>query len=408
MMMKIENKPRIMLCMFGSLALATADSLYKIRSRHDANAEQVMSERRRKLLELDLTFSSDGDPTELPQFQLQLFPTTKSLDSTSEMILETALQDYLTSFFERKYPSNFNEDTATEESLNEAAPYFRSALVDIVESTTIFSTDTRRRRLQREGTALDIITTLRFADGIFPEYDQLQSDMQLAMFSNFDVFLKDYLPVYAGGYYPELEAIDSGKYVPGFTSPPTASPTSSTPRGTVSQANNQLQNNENGKGSGAGYVLFAAVGAGVLMFIITALVLSSRRRRAQANRKVRYLDEGSNVGHVSIDFDGRQEAVDLERERQQEAYAQREIARRLRASKDDEWQRERMPDGRTTVYIAKQDPPPSGESMSVDSSDQGEMNSLRHTQGQRKSWRYKVGNIRATSPTHARFGEGEI
>jgi hypothetical protein len=356
---------KALLSLLGNLSLATADSLFKVRNLQGVDNEKIMSERRRKIFELDLTFDDEGEPIDLPSFQLQLFPTPTTLDSSSEMILETALEDYLTAFFEQQYPP------PDDDAPSDTSPYFRSALVDIVGMKDISSNNSRRRQLQRQGSELDVKTTLWFDNGVFPEYSTLDSDMQNALVNNFDVFLSTYLPAYASSANPELEAVDSGEYLSGFSSSPTASPSQAIQRD-VSQANEGIETN--GRRGGPGYVLFPAIGAGVAMFIITALILSSKRRRAAADRKSGYYDDESTSApaHISIDFDGRQEALELERERQEEEYTQQAIARRLRASKAERYS-ERMADGRTTIHLAKLDPPPSllqSSSMSSDSNQQ--------------------------------------
>ena len=351
----IMRERRLLLSLLGSLSLVTSESLFRVRSLQNVNSADNVSERRRKIDEFDLTFDEEGEPIDLPTYKLQLFPIPSSLDSNSEMILETALQDYLTAFFLQQYPPATDDAEDTES----APPEFSSALVDIVDSKAVVSDDTRRRRLQREGMELDIDTTLWFVDGVFPEVSSLDTDMHEAFFNNFDVFLTEYLPAYAAGADTELDGIDSGVYLPGFTQPPTSSPSVGVQRD-ISEANEGIENNIGGEGSGAGYLLYTALGAGVAMFILTALVLSSKRRRVEADRKSGNNDDLSlgSRAHVSIDFDGRQEALELERERREEEYAQREIARRLKASKENR-QSDFVSDGRRTLRFAKEDPPPS-------------------------------------------------
>jgi hypothetical protein len=375
---------RLLLSLLGGVSLAAAESLFRVRSLHNVNNANIMSDRRRKILELDLTFEEEGEPIDLPTYKLQLFPIQSSLDSNGEMILETALQDYLTAFFLQQYPSAADETDDTES----VTPEFKSATVDVVDSKAIVSDDTRRRQLQRQGMELNIDTTLRFVDGVFPDDSRLDSDMQKAFFTNFDVFLAEYLPAYAAGADTELDGIDSGVYLTGFTAPPTSSPSVSVQRD-ISQANEGLENNVGGEGSGAGYLLYTAIGAGVAMFVLTALVLSAKRRRIEADRKSGY-DDDVSVGsraHVSIDFDGRQEAMELERERRDEEYTQREIARRLKASKET-----RKSDGRRTLRFAKEDPPPSLLETAV-SSGSWETNPQEQED---EDWKY-LNNIRLSS-----------
>jgi len=358
-----------------------------------------MRERRRKVFEFEYPDDAyEGSPMDVPSFHLQLFPTTTELDTNSEMILETALQDYLTAVFKQQYPSGVTD------SQGNPAPEFVSALIDIVGSKTIApggnvrrrQRQQQRRQLQRQGTDVTVKATLYFFDGIFPEDSSLESDLQTALSRNFNVFSTTYLPLYAAGTNSELEGIDSGLYVasssgasPTTPSPPAAAapaaptapataPSSPTPSPSkpreVSQINQQAQNN-GGKKTAKEYFLYSAIGAGVAMFIITALVLSSKRRRVTAEHRSRYnIDDESmsTRAHISVDFDGRQEALELERERRNEEFAQLEVARRLNATKQQKDQdknrgRGKSPRRPKIRSFARQDPIPSLLTLPSDS-----------------------------------------
>lgn len=380
-------------------------SKFSVRSLLQQNVDldvDNMSERRRQAFELKITFSEEGEPVEIPVFQLQLFPTPTALDASSEMILETSLEDYLRTYFEDKYssPAGEDEDDTTETT----SPAFRSVSVDILEMRPVISTDTRmrgRRQLQRQGTELDVQTTLRFDDGIFPENSELEQDMSQSLRQDFDVFVRDYLSLYATDN-PELDAIDSGAYLSSFTSSPTTSPTVSPPR-TIGALNTDVQNNANGKGSGVGYALYPAIGAGVAVFVITALILSARRRRNQARSKKGWYGDassrGESVAHVSVDFDGREEAMEVERRRRQqeeeeEAYARQEISRRLKE--------ERLASLTSSpLDCCPQDPPAASVAPDLPGmrSESFESREGEYANNEEQAWRDELDLIRATSPS---------
>lgn len=284
--------------------------------------------------------------------------------------MEAALDDYLTAYFKGLYPELDTDPV-------DGAPQFLSASVGVASMAPITSDNARRNLQQRSGTQFDVETTLRFQDGIFPEYGELESNMQDAMFNNFDVFLADYLFFYGT---PDLANIDSGTYISGFTTPPeatdnpTAAPSASI-GGSISQINESVPvNAQDGDGINP---LYPAIGCGVVMFVLTALFLSYRRKRLL---DMDVSTDDSDIEHISVDFDGRQEAVELERERQlqyqkeqqmiheqqeremlqqqQQLEAQRKKNNNKRKNKFG-WSKSKVPvekiqmeDGRTTIHIA--------------------------------------------------------
>jgi hypothetical protein len=342
-----------------------ASSSANFRVRNVQGRLDELNDRQRELMTLELTFSQEGDPVDLPPFQLQIFPTPNPLTSESEITMKAALEDYLKVYFDGIYPEL---DTRPEES----SPQFHSISVDLANMNSITS-DNTRRNLQRKGTQFDIQTVLRFQDGVFPEYEELSGNMKDAMSNNFDDFLVNYLAFYAT---PELASIDSGNYVSGFTGPPTTAPTVAPTtagglRNNISQINQGVTGNSD-KGDGVN-PLWPAVGCGVAMFVLTALFFSYRVKRLSD------WDAGTDaddIEHISVDFDGRQEALELERERryqqqkEQEMLHEQQEREMLQQQQQKEaatpskrkwggWgksqepvERVRMEDGRTTIHIA--------------------------------------------------------
>ncbi len=347
-------------------SVTSQETVFRVRNLH--GHREVLNERQREIFELQLTFSKEGDPIDLPMFYLQVFPTPIPLDVDSEMGMERALADFFKIYFDVKYPQ-------LEDDIETSSPQFNSATVDIVEMRTITSQNTRNRKLQRQGTEFDIRTVLRFDYGVFPDYAQLKDDIQ-SVFDDFNLFLTDFLPAYTT---TSLQLIDSGLYISGFTDPPTTSPTTTIPpsapptadtaRNTVSEINQNAQiNKKNGDGLGG---IYPALICGVIVFLLTVLWLSYGRRKVADIESDEY-SVPTAAGHISVDFDGRQEALDLEKDRhfqhqmQQEIleqYQNEEIAQQLRTTKRKNHKRpwhisgghiqsERMEDGRTTIHIS--------------------------------------------------------
>lgn len=349
----------------------SSSNTFRVRNVHGPREEH--NDRQRKLFELQLTFSKEGEPLLLPIYQLQVFPTPLPIDSDSALSMDAALGDFFKQYFDAKYP---NVDGDDDDTVTTDVPQFDSVLVETINVRTITSESKRtRRRLQRQGTEFDIRTTLRFEDGVFPEYSQIKQDLQL-LFDDVDSFVSDYLPAYTT---TALEQVDTVTYIPGFTDAPTTSPTTSptaspsgdstTPRnGTVSEINQTAQaNDDNGRLD----AIYPALICGVVVFILTALWLAHRRNRVA---DIDVDDYSAPIEHISVDYDGRQEAMDLAKERQREhqkeqerleQFQNEEIARRLRASRqgsslsNQAWlfsgntvQSERMEDGRTTIHIS--------------------------------------------------------
>lgn len=285
-------------------AMATSNSAFRVRNVQGRQEE--LSGRRRKLFLLAMTFSQEGEPIDLPAFRFQVFPTNGTLTTENALEMERALEDYLKSYFGLLFPQTNEEVDGT--------PQFVSVDVSIQNMSPVTSDETRRRQLQRQGTEFNILTTLRFVDSTFPAYGVLNSTMQDAMVNNFDQFLTSFLPYYAT---TDLADIDSGKYISGFTDPPTFKPTAAptavvNTRGSISEVNENLVPADD-QGNKFLNPIYPAVICGVAVFILTAIWLSYRRKKGDDYETG--ADDLSDIEHVSVDFDGRQEALEMERER---------------------------------------------------------------------------------------------
>jgi hypothetical protein len=210
-----------------------------------------------------------------------------------------------------------------------------------------------------------------------------------SLFEDGESFISDFLPAYITS---TLELVDTIVYVPGVTDPPTTPPTRSpttgptaAPQGdaaaagggnstaaprnsTISEVNTTTPENlKNNRGIDA---IYPALICGVVVFILTALWLAHRRHRVVDIVDADADEYSAPMEHISVDYDGRQEALDIAKQRQLEhmrtqedleQYQNEEIARRLRASRQENaWynlagnavQSEKMEDGRTTIHIS--------------------------------------------------------
>lgn len=373
--------------------LASAASVFRVRPLSSSSSKSQHFERRKEFT-LELTFSDEGEAIELPPYQLQLYPTTQDLDDTSELFLETALEDYLRSRFEMWYPDvddeEEEEDAENGETSESTTPVFTMLTVDVWDMTSFQWDGSRRlhqppkpkrqgqqeqpisqeRSLQRYGTTLDVKTTLRFKEGNFPTSEQLEHDMETALFDNFNIFLSEYLFVYAT---PELLAVDTGNYISGFTNSPTSRPT---PSPTVNSGNdgsgpvfseaNQQPVNVRDK-ENRWNALYPAIFCGVAMFLLTALWLAHRRTRISDLDVDSESDGGSSsctpsdMEHISVDYDGRAEARELELEQERYNYEQQQLQMERAQQLQEQQYRSRpmagplqsvqIRDGQTTVHV---------------------------------------------------------
>lgn len=349
----------LVLSCFSFLRIGMAEKYTNFKVRNVQSPQEELNERQRGLFALKLTFSKEGQPVDLPSFQLQIFPTAGNLTLDSELSVEQAIEDYLRTYFKTLYPNLDDDD-------DDETPQFNSIEVDVTGMRPVTSEDTRHgRRLQRQGTEFNVQTIMRFNDGIFPEYGALEESMQDAMFNNFNEFLTSFLPLYST---EELSGVDSGNYISGFTDPPTLSPSMvpTDSRGIISEINSNIPVNvQNTWGINP---IYPAVICGGAVFILTALWLSYRRKRiADAD-----MDALSGIDHISVDFDGRQEALDLERQRHRQQrklrktqeYSEEDKERQIEEESPRKENRKRpwhisgeqvqsysMEDGRTTVHI---------------------------------------------------------
>eukprot|EP00934_Nitzschia_sp_Nitz4_P003711 Nitzschia sp. Nitz4//scaffold27_size158506//117784//119484//NITZ4_002616-RA/size158506-processed-gene-0.243-mRNA-1//1//CDS//3329545536//3701//frame0 len=386
----------------SSSSSSSASASFQVRSLSaSGTTHQQSSGSDRQLFDFDkITFSEDGEPVELPAYQIQLYPTTQSISDTSQLAIETSLEEYLRNHFEDLYPKTDNDNGGDDDS--SGPPEFVSVSVSVVgatsfeygrvrslqtaaDATTSSSTRPHDRSLVAYGTTLDVETTMRFQDGNFPSSSDLEANMEDALFDNFNVFLSDYLSVYAT---PELLGVDTGNYLSGFTPSPTMSPTKPTMAPTISSgviagANRDQPVNATDDGNWL-KSLYPAIFCGVAMFMLTGLWLASRRVRMSEVDDGSYLDgesksypesmaPSSAMEHISVDYDGRQEARELaeaeamERERQsQRIEREREYQRQKRRGMQEMGANSKyhlglihsvpMTDGETTVHV-----PPSME-----------------------------------------------
>ena len=337
-----------------------------VQARHAVAAQTEPDDMQRKLFNLGVSYQTNS-PIDLPPFQIQLFPTPGDLQLASKLAVEKSIDDYLTAYFGISYPDLEVDDSST--------PQFYSANAQIKGTRPVTSNATRLRKLSIEGTEFDVSAVLRFRDSVFPDYQAMKAIMQDAMANNFSSFLKHFLPTYAT---PEIQGVDSGYYISGFTNPPSSSPTAaptaaptagtslSHGSGSLSQSNKSIPVNVKGNGGGINPI-YPAIGCGVIVFILTALWLSYRRKRVNDCE----MDDWSDIDHVSVDFDGRQEALEVEQERQRkhleeqerlEQEEQQAIQRNEKAREENSrkrpWnilgrhvQNVPMGDGRTTIHM---------------------------------------------------------
>lgn len=261
---------------------------------------------------------------ELPGFRLQLFPTPGDLSEESELVLGLALQDYLKATFEAAYPEVEDDDEETTTTTN---PQLISTTVELVSFTSVTSTDTRQRQRQlqgRQGTEVEVEATLTFKDETIPESSDIETQLDDALYNNFATFVTDYLSFYATD---ELEGIESGTYLSGATTAPSMAPTTEPPStsggggGVIAAINNNTPVNV--QSDTRLRALIPAAICGIAMFLLTTLFFAHRRRQLKsfhldgADSESGYGGEDFAVDHISIDYDGREEARQLQLEQQQ-------------------------------------------------------------------------------------------